>query len=73
MSEYDDTIRKLFKGGGILLVGLVVQLGLSFLGKLIVARGLSVGDYGGVALGMAVASISSTIIVLGLNEGIARY
>lgn len=72
MSDHDDTIRRLFKGGGLLLVGLVVQLAISFLGKLIIARGLSIDDFGGVALGMAMASIVSTILILGLNEGVAR-
>jgi O-antigen/teichoic acid export membrane protein len=73
MSDYDDSIRKVFKGSGILLAGLVIQLGISFLGKLIVARGLSVADFGAIALGMTTASLTSTFVLLGLQTGVGRY
>ncbi|MFC7175739.1 flippase [Halosegnis marinus] len=73
MVSIDDSVRKLFKGGGILLFGLLLQLGISFVGKLIVARELSVADFGGVVLGTTVAMIAATAAQLGLHEGVARY
>lgn len=73
MASLDESVRKLFKGGGILLVGLVLQLGISFFGKLIIARELSIPDYGSVALGSTVAMTGAIIAQLGLHEGIGRY
>lgn len=73
MASLDDSVRKLFKGGGILLVGLVLQLGISFLGKLIIARELTIADFGSVALGATVAMTAATLAQLGLHEGIGRY
>ncbi len=73
MADHNDTIRRLFKGGGLLLVGLIAQLGISFVGKLLIARGLSVSDYGGVAIGMTIASMTGTLVLLGLQEGVSRY
>lgn len=73
MPDEDKSIRQLFKGGTILLIGLVVQLGISFLGKLLVARGLSLTDFGGVALGMTLSSAVGTVALFGLQEGIGRF
>lgn len=73
MSEQNDSIRTLFKGGSLLLVGLVFQLGISFVAKLIVARELTLADFGGVALGLTTASVVGTVALLGLQEGIGRY
>ncbi|WP_435144630.1 flippase [Halobaculum sp. P14] len=73
MSRLDDSVRKLFKGGGILLAGLVLQLGISFVGKLIVARELSIADYGSVSLGTTVAATASTVALLGVHEGVGRF
>lgn len=75
MSEDEGfvTIRELFKGGGALLIGLVLELSISFFGKLIVARELERVDYGGVSLGIVTAAIVSTLVLLGVNTGIGRY
>ncbi|ERG90047.1 MAG: hypothetical protein J07HQW1_00060, partial [Haloquadratum walsbyi J07HQW1] len=73
MSEQDNYIRQVFSQGSILFVGLVFQLGISFFAKLIVARELTLSDFGGVALGMTTASVVGTVALLGLQEGIGRY
>lgn len=66
-------IRSLFKGGGIVLVGLVLELGISFVGKVIIARVLGSVNYGAVSLGITTAAITSTLVLLGLGNGIGRY
>lgn len=73
MSGYGDSVRQLFKGGSILLVGLVFQLGISFFAKLIVARELSLSEFGGVALGMTMASVAATLCLVGMQEGVGRF
>lgn len=66
-------VRTLFKGGGVVLAGLVLELGISFAGKLLIARELGRVDYGAVSLGIITASIGSTLIILGLDQGIGRH
>lgn len=66
-------IRSLFKGGGIVLVGLVLELGISFVGKVVIARVLGSVNYGAVSLGITTAAITSTLVLLGLGNGIGRY
>lgn len=72
-SRLDDSVRTLFKSGGFLLFGFVLELGLSFLAKLIVARELSVGDFGSIALAMTIATFGATMVQIGLQNSIARY
>lgn len=72
-SDSNDTVRTLFKGGGVLFLGLFVELGISFLAKLVIARVLGRVDYGVVSLGITTAVITSTIVLLGLDIGLGRY
>ncbi|WP_255149714.1 flippase [Halorarius halobius] len=67
------TVRDLFKGGGALLFGLVLELGISFVAKIIIAQELERVSYGTVSLGIITAAIVSTLVMLGLNTGIGRY
>jgi O-antigen/teichoic acid export membrane protein len=68
-----NLVRALFKGGSIVFVGLVVELGISFLAKILMARLLGRVAYGEATLGIAVLSFSSAILLLGLNNGVGRY
>ncbi|NHX35608.1 MULTISPECIES: flippase [Halolamina] len=69
----DDAFEKLFKGGGILFFGLVVELGVSFLAKALIARYLGPSNYGAVSLGITMLALLSTLSLLGLNTGVGRY
>lgn len=71
--DRNDLTRTLFKGGVVLFLGLVIDLGISFVGKLLIARYLGRVDYGAVALGSSFLSFSSMILLLGLNNGVGRY
>ncbi|WP_435096252.1 flippase [Halarchaeum sp. P4] len=72
-SDAFNSVRTVFKGGGIIFVGLILELGISFVGKLIIAQELGPVDYGGVSLGITTASIGSILLTLGLRQGIGRY
>lgn len=73
MDEGDSSVETLFSGGVIVLLGLVLELGISFLGKLVIAPYLGRTAYGSVSLGITTAAIGSTLVLLGLHTGIARY
>jgi len=66
-------LTKLFAGGGVLLAGLVVKQGISFLAKVIIARGLGSIDYGAVSIGIAIMTTASLVTVLGLHLGVSRH
>jgi len=72
-SDSDSIIRTLVKGGGILFVGFVLEITLSFGAKLLMARLLGKTSYGSVSLGIVLAANASTILLFGLNVGLARY
>ncbi|CCQ34764.1 Capsular polysaccharide biosynthesis protein [Halorhabdus tiamatea SARL4B] len=74
----DDTspisrISTLFKGGSIAAIGVVVELGISFFAKVVLARWLGKVEYGAVSLGIMLMAMTSTIVLLGLPSGIGRF
>lgn len=71
--ERDSVVRGLFKGGSIIFVGLVVELGISFAAKVLMARVLGKFDYGVATIGITVLAFGSTVFLLGLNTGVGRY
>ncbi len=73
MPDGDALVRRLFKSGAIVFVGFVVESGIAFVAKVIVARELGRVDYGAVGLGIALLSAASTVSLLGLNKGVSRY
>lgn len=66
-------LATLFTGGGVLLAGLVVKQGVSFLAKVVIARGLGRIDYGAVSIGIAILTTTSLVTILGLHVGVSRY
>lgn len=69
----EHKLWSLFTSGGILFVGLVFQLGLGFLARMLIARFLGKVDYGAVALGYTLLLSVSIIVLAGLDTGIGRY
>ena len=65
--------QDLFKGGVIIFAGLVFQLVISFLAKIVIARTIGRVDYGAVTLGSTLLTIISTFAILGMNHGLSRY
>ncbi len=68
----DRSIKQVAKGTGIAAIGLAASLLFAFLGKLMVARYWTEGDYGIFSLTVAVLMICSTIGTLGLEGGLSR-
>lgn len=68
-----DIFKKLFKGGTVLFAGLVIELGISFFAKAVIARVLGPVNYGSVSLGVTTLGLLSTLALLGLQTGVGRY
>lgn len=68
-----NVVRGLFKGGNIILAGLALELGISFFGKILMARVLGQVEYGVATLGIKTLSFTSAILLIGLNTGVGRY
>ena len=71
--DRDDLTRTLFKGGAVLFFGLVIDLGISFGAKLLIARHLGRVDYGAVSIGSSFLTFTSMALLLGLDNGVGRY
>jgi O-antigen/teichoic acid export membrane protein len=69
----DDIVRALATGGGVLLLGFALEVGLSFVAKVVMARVLGRVDYGSVSIGIVIAANVSTVVLLGLDVGVARF
>ncbi len=72
-SDTDEALTTVASGGSIVLLGLVLELGISFLAKLVIARVLGPVNYGVVSLGVTTMIVVSTLVLLGLHTGIGRY
>lgn len=70
--DSSSNLRTLFKGGSIVFGGLVLELGISFLAKVVSARWLDRVSFGSVEIGLTIMGVGSTILLLGLNTGLAR-
>jgi O-antigen/teichoic acid export membrane protein len=71
--DSDAFFRSIFKGGSIIFVGFILEMGISFLGKIVVARWLNRTDFGAVAIGSTLLSTMLAFVLLGMNTGVARY
>lgn len=67
------TVQGLFKGGSIIFLGLIIELFVSFVAKILMARVLGQVEYGIATLGITILTFSSAILLLGLNNGVGRY
>jgi len=72
-NERKSLVQRLFKGGSILFAGLVVELAISFVAKVLMARILGKFDYGVATLGITTLAFGSSILLLGMNNGVGRY
>jgi O-antigen/teichoic acid export membrane protein len=68
-----DSLRKIARGAGIAIIGMLLGLLLQFAARLIIARYSSEANYGIFSLALAVLSISTILACLGLNYGAPRY
>jgi len=68
-----DRIRQIFKGAGIVFAGVVLELVVSFVAKLLIARYLGPTDYGAVSIGLKLMTATSIFVLVGLDSGVGRY
>lgn len=68
-----DRIRRIFKGAGIVFAGVVLELVVSFVAKLLIARYLGPVSYGAVSIGLKLMTATSIFVLVGLDNGIGRY
>jgi O-antigen/teichoic acid export membrane protein len=61
------------QGSAVLFVGFVIQLGVGFAARLLIARYLGQVSYGLVNIGLTVMTTASVVVLLGLDTGIGRY
>lgn len=65
--------RVLASSGALLFGGMVLQLGINFGSKLLIARTLGKVDYGSVSLGITMMTMLSVLALVGTDTGIGRY
>ncbi len=68
----DYPLKKVVKGSVVALIGSVVGMFLVFLSRVMMARYLSVEEYGIFSLGYVILSILSVVSLMGLEKGISR-
>ena len=70
--EYEDSLKKIVKGAGIILGGTIFARILTFLYNIIIAR-IGAEVYGLFSISLAVLNVIVTLGILGLETGIVRY
>lgn len=69
----DDAVRDVFRGAGVVYVGLVLEMGLAFLAQRFAAVYLPVGGFGNLISGTALLDVGAVLAGLGFAAGLARY
>jgi O-antigen/teichoic acid export membrane protein len=69
----NESLRKIAKGAGIVFTGTGIGMFFAYLGMMIVARSLGPTDFGLISLASAVATIASTVVLVGMPEEVVRY
>lgn len=71
--DQNSIFRRLFKSGILLIVGLALEMLISFAAKVLMARLLGKPAFGVATIGITILSFASTVLLFGLNSGTARY
>jgi O-antigen/teichoic acid export membrane protein len=67
-----ESLDSVSKGTTILVLSTAIFLGLGFVGRVVAARALPVASFGEFNLGVSFTSLLSILILLGLNQALAR-
>ncbi|WP_227375263.1 flippase [Haladaptatus halobius] len=74
MTNKNNEFSKIIASSGVILFGgMILQLGINFGSKLLIARTLGKVDYGGVSLGITMMTMLSVLTLVGTDTGIGRY
>lgn len=71
--DSDSLVRSLVKGSGFLFAGFVLETSLAFVAKILMAQTLGKVNYGSLSIGIVMVANVSTVFLLGLNIGVARF
>ena len=69
----NESLQKIARGTGIVIIGTIVGMFFSFVGRIVVVRYISQSEYGIYSLAIVLISIFVTISSLGLTSGSTRY
>jgi O-antigen/teichoic acid export membrane protein len=72
-NHLDDSLKKIARGAGVVLVGTLIGTAIGYLSRLIIARSLGPAPYGLISLAFAGFSIAATFGALGLPGGVVRH
>lgn len=72
MKNYSDGMKKVMKGAGLVMAGIMVSKVLGYIYRVIVAR-TGTEPYGLLSMGLALFGILVTFSLLGLDTGVLRY
>ena len=70
--EYEDSLRKVVKGAGVILIGTVIAKILTFVYNILIAR-IGAEIYGLFSISLAILNLIVTLAIIGLDTGIVRY
>ena len=73
MSESTTDLSALASSASLMLIGGIVGSSSKLVERIVITRALSPAVYGEVALGLSVLALSTTLALVGLNQGVARY
>ena len=72
-SYLNESLRKIAKGAGIVLIGTLIGRAFGYGSRIIIARFLGVSDYGLISLGFAALTMAVALAAIGLPAGVTRY
>ena len=72
-SYLNESLRKIAKGAGIVLMGTLIGRAFGYGSRIIIARFLGASDYGLISLGFAALTMAAALAAIGLPSGITRY
>jgi O-antigen/teichoic acid export membrane protein len=65
--------RGFIRGSSLLLIGRLISVGVNFLVQVLAVRYLAKSDFGALSWALSIAALGSSIVLLGLNRGVARF
>jgi O-antigen/teichoic acid export membrane protein len=68
----DNRARGFVRGSSLLLIGRLISVGVNFLVQVLAVRYLAKSDFGALSWALSVSAIGSSVILLGLNRGVAQ-
>ncbi|AEM57271.1 hypothetical protein HISP_08490 [Haloarcula hispanica N601] len=72
MSDAGEKIGDLFESSAIIFIGLIIGNALALVAEALIARSLSPGAYGSIALAYTVALLGGRIAIFGIKDGVVR-